>query len=235
MKWLGRIFKFFSVAACAALSAIGAGSGASAETLNITSAGVYSTNILTVLGQSGQLASAIKLTTATSSFWVFCADLYHDIYVNIDSQLTYSPALTYVTGRVTNTDTASSAISPVQSREIQYLGNFGVSIAHGNGNPLTWSTTIQNELTDIQGALWNIEYGNGTARGTAAQSNDMSLASKDYSANRANGNFSMDGRQTFVAASTPEPAIWMMLILGFASVGFVAYRRKSRRGPRYFR
>jgi hypothetical protein len=202
MKRLGCVFKFFSVAACTAVSAMGPGSVASAETLNITSASV---------------------------------DLYHDIYVNIDGQLTFSPTLAYVTGLVKNTNnSANSAISLVQSGEIKYLGNLGVAIA--NGSPFTWNTTIQNELTDIQGTVWNIEYGAGTATGAAAQTNNqtnnMSLASKNYSANRANGNFSMDGRQDLVAKTVPEPATWMMLILGFASVGFVAYRRKSRRALR---
>jgi hypothetical protein len=228
-----RLFKNVSAAACAAVLAMGAAPLASADTLNITSAGIYSTNTLTVLGQSGQLATAIKLTTATSAFWVFCVDLYHSIYVNIGSQLAYTPALQYVTGQVTSTENAlNTPLSITQSGEIQYLANLGIGIANGNGNPLTWSATIQNELTDIQGAIWNIEYGAGTATGTTAQNNDISnyisLALGHYSANWANGIDSMSGHQDFVVTSVPEPSTWAMLILGFASVGFVAYRRKSR-------
>jgi hypothetical protein len=29
-------------------------------------------------------------------------------------------------------------------------------------------------------------------------------------------------------ASVPEPATWAMMILGFAGIGFMAYRRKSK-------
>jgi PEP-CTERM motif len=32
-----------------------------------------------------------------------------------------------------------------------------------------------------------------------------------------------------VVAAVPEPATWAMMILGFAGVGFMAYRRKSKR------
>jgi len=31
-----------------------------------------------------------------------------------------------------------------------------------------------------------------------------------------------------VAFAVPEPSTWAMMILGFAAVGFVAYRQKSR-------
>jgi hypothetical protein len=32
---------------------------------------------------------------------------------------------------------------------------------------------------------------------------------------------------TFVTAGVPEPSTWAMMILGFAGIGFMAYRRKS--------
>jgi PEP-CTERM motif len=32
----------------------------------------------------------------------------------------------------------------------------------------------------------------------------------------------------FSVAAVPEPSTWAMLILGFAGVGFMAYRRKSQ-------
>jgi len=31
-----------------------------------------------------------------------------------------------------------------------------------------------------------------------------------------------------VTSGVPEPATWAMMILGFAGVGFMAYRRKSK-------
>ena len=49
-----------------------------------------------------------------------------------------------------------------------------------------------------------------------------------------NGIFVFDGEQlnlssttVTLAAAAPEPSTWAMMILGFASIGFMAYRRKS--------
>ena len=33
---------------------------------------------------------------------------------------------------------------------------------------------------------------------------------------------------TWQVAAVPEPSTWAMMILGFAGVGFMAYRRKSK-------
>jgi hypothetical protein len=33
---------------------------------------------------------------------------------------------------------------------------------------------------------------------------------------------------TAVATSVPEPSTWAMMILGFAGVGFMAYRRQNK-------
>lgn len=38
-------------------------------------------------------------------------------------------------------------------------------------------------------------------------------------------NFAVNG-QVFTAAATPEPSTWAMMILGFAGVGFMVYRRR---------
>jgi hypothetical protein len=36
------------------------------------------------------------------------------------------------------------------------------------------------------------------------------------------------GLQVDVASAVPEPSTWAMMIFGFAGVGFMAYRRKSK-------
>jgi hypothetical protein len=40
------------------------------------------------------------------------------------------------------------------------------------------------------------------------------------------------GLDTFTVTAVPEPSTWAMMILGFAGVGFMAYRRKSTRAFR---
>jgi PEP-CTERM motif len=43
------------------------------------------------------------------------------------------------------------------------------------------------------------------------------------------GNALFGVQGTFVvAAAVPEPSAWAMLLLGFAGIGFMAYRRKSK-------
>jgi hypothetical protein len=254
-----RVTKHFSAAACAVLLAMGAASGASASTLNINSAGIYSNNTLTLDGTAGQLATAIKLTTTTGdSLWVFCVDINHTIQVNIGSQKTYSPPLVYTTGQVTNNSSTGSGtgtpISPGLSGEIQYLANLGIGLAS-----TTPSTTVQNKLTAIQAAIWNIEYGLGvdgllTAK---AGSGDTLAGGQTFAAENllitgyesqaatyavagyANGIFSpggpglTDDRQGFVVTSVPEPSTWAMMLLGFAGVGFLAYRRREQSTVRF--
>jgi hypothetical protein len=39
---------------------------------------------------------------------------------------------------------------------------------------------------------------------------------------------STDSSSTITIAAVPEPSTWAMMILGFAGVGFLAYRRKDK-------
>jgi hypothetical protein len=54
-----------------------------------------------------------------------------------------------------------------------------------------------------------------------------------YGDNPPNGFFHADITSSLIAApvvsaSVPEPSTWAMMVLGFASVGFLAYRRRSQ-------
>jgi PEP-CTERM motif len=60
-------------------------------------------------------------------------------------------------------------------------------------------------------------WGNGGDSGTIA-----TTASYDVNT-QFNGTYSI--------SAVPEPSTWAMMILGFASVGFMAYRRKRSSGP----
>jgi hypothetical protein len=231
--------RLLSFAAFTAALALGQTSSASASTLNVTSAGMYSSNTLTLNGSSGQLAGPILLTTASSSFWVFCVDIYDTITVNVGSQHNFSPALVYNTDQVkTNSSTGSGTgtmISTIVSGEIQYLANLGFALASTSA-----SAIVQNELTAIQGAIWNIEYGVGKASastgdtlagGQTFTAENLLISSYETQASTnavpgyANGIYS-PGSQAFVTG-VPEASTWAMMLLGFASVGFLAYRRKS--------
>ena len=44
----------------------------------------------------------------------------------------------------------------------------------------------------------------------------------------SNGRYALDAPSLHAIAAVPEPSAWAMMILGFAGVGFMAYRRKSK-------
>jgi hypothetical protein len=189
----GRIFKNGPAAACAAVLAMGAASGASAD----------------------------------------------KVYINFGSQPGYGAPLNDAMDQVTKSSIVTDRPAIKQSGEIQYLANLGIKIA--DGNTLLWSASLQNALPAIHHANWNVEYGTalGGAGGTRAGrttvvaenlliSDHQGQVASYYYPNWANGVASREGYQDFVVTNRPEPSTWAMLILGFASVGLVAYRRKSR-------
>jgi hypothetical protein len=247
-----------SAAVCSVVLAMGAASGASAGILDITSAGIYSNNTLyEVGGKNGEgLAGPILVTTSSSSFWVFCVDVYHNITVVIGSQYNFSPALHYTTGQIqtdssTGSGTGTTLVSPVP-QEIQYLANKYLSLATTTMNNTPQNLALQNELTAVQGAIWNIEYGDGTAKAdssstiaggtTAASILAMNNAISDYEAealaNWTNGVTSglfsdnsqgvIGGTSQSLVTGVPEASTWAMMLLGFLGVGFMAYRRKGQ-------
>lgn len=191
-------------------------------------------------------------------FWVFCVDLTHNIYVNIGSQKSNSPyPVTFTTGTVTtNSSTGSgtgTALAPMPqvSQEIEYLANQGVGIANAAGAPTGWNSTVKAQLQEIQAAIWAVEYGftigtsgsgkiNAGAENTAI-TNYITLAQNFVAANPlaplAGAIYAADGTQGQATGTpggnpttpgVPESSTWAMMILGFAGVGFMAYRRKSR-------
>ena len=237
-------FRTSLLGACALL-ATGAASAASAGTLEITGAGIYSANQLDVNG-ANEYATALDLTVQGSSnpLFVFCVDLSHVIYVNIGSQLAYNPPLQYVTGLV-NTDSSGASsgtgkpLAGLVSGEIETLANLGVSIAKGGGVPGSWSSTTQDELTAVQGAIWKIEYGaavNGTPSQNTLIASDVGYAEAHPAVGYATGIYPMgENGQGFgfsqgQVTAVPEPSTWAMLLLGLAGLGIAGYRRANRSG-----
>ena len=160
------------------------------------------------------------------------------VYVNFGSQLAYGVLLNDV-DEVAKSSIVTNLPAIKQSGDVQYLTNLGIEIA--DGHPLLWSAALQNELPAIHHANWNVEY--GTALGRAGDSRDgritvaaenllisdhEGLAASYYYPNWANGVAATGGRQDLMVTNGAEPSTWVMLILGFTSVGLVAYRRKSR-------
>ena len=233
---------------------LAAGSAANATTYTINSVSTYSSltssivvNLSGHLAANGQSFNANEYSTAISlhetngsSIWVFCVDLFHTI--NVGGQ---NPSLTYTTQTLTTDNNPAGPNAPTHtgytlpanvSAEIQYLAHLGIGLAGTSGHA--------NDLTAIQAAIWEIEYGLTATANTgnsALNSTINTLISTDYrnalvagpggSAaeevyNSAHQSF-VDGNPS-LTTGVPEPSTWAMMILGFCGVGFMAHRRKPR-------
>ncbi|MCK1636141.1 PEPxxWA-CTERM sorting domain-containing protein [Bradyrhizobium sp. 157] len=91
-----------------------------------------------------------------------------------------------------------------------------VNITDGTSNTIPLSESVTAPSTN-ESSTWIRFAFNFIADGT---SNTISF-------NEVNGP-SYIGLDDVSIAAVPEPATWAMMILGFAAVGFMAYRRKSR-------
>jgi hypothetical protein len=236
-----------AVVGCAC-SIFATGSVARATTYSIDSVTAYDWNTVTLSGigynnvafneteYSTPIGLHVAGTPTNQYLWVFCVDLFHTI--NVGGQ---SPSLTYTSQSLTtdnnpaisNAPHNGYALQPNVSAEIQYLAHIGVGLANG-----PTSTTITDEVTAIQAAIWELEYGL-TAKSSDSTINNY-IASFYSSALAVSPGGSpaeelySSVHQSFVdgnpslTAPVPEPSTWAMMILGFAGVGFVAYRRKSK-------
>ena len=88
------------------------------------------------------------------------------------------------------------------------------SLAKGNGYTNNINYTHSSDLATMQ-EIFGIDPATGTPWiGDAANATDLSDL------------FVADA----IAGAVPEPSTWAMMLLGFAGIGFMAYRRKSKPG-----
>lgn len=228
------------VAGPLAAALLGTTAVASAQQVDVTNVTLdpYFTEQLDVSGFGAENAGVILLTTTTGSILpVFCVDLYHDIYVQ-----SYNPALPYAFGAVT-TDSSGpdlgngNPLKPAQEGAIQALATQGY-------HDYVTNDLNANDYVAIQGAIWQIEYtaavtstdpNNATAINTLisgdvnwADSNPLSYTEGLYPVGPGGQGFGTT--QGFVTG-VPEASTWAMMAMGFASLGYAAFRRTGKREP----
>ena len=69
---------------------------------------------------------------------------------------------------------------------------------------------------------------NNTFNGINSGYNGSDCTASDGLCGNNPSNLSFAGTVTDVASAVPEPSTWAMVLLGFAGVGFMSYRRKSK-------
>jgi hypothetical protein len=110
------------------------------------------------------------------------------------------------------------------------LAHIGIQLA--NGSP---SATVTEEVTAIQAAIWELEYGLTAHSSDSAINNYISSFYSNALAAGPGGSSAEEiynsAHQSFVDGSpslttpVPEPSTWAMMMLGFCGVGCMAYRQ----------
>jgi hypothetical protein len=151
----------------------------------------------------------------------------------------------------TNSGNGSFTYDDTTGLVSSFTGNYGgnaltfitlnAPITDVHPDPATGISTYQN-VPNTHGAnlgfdnLFPITV-NGILASTGSGSNEIvyeiSLDSPgatlvDFFSINPAGNYVFDNGTFAVTAAVPEPSTWAMMILGFAGVGFMAYRRKSK-------
>ena len=222
-------------------SAIAAGAlvatSASATEIFINKVGYYSTQKVKItkgLSSHDDIATGLVLdvnygvgpSLPVYTLWGFCVDLFHEIDAGNGYQKPVN--LQYHSGAVDN-DSNGHALTVAQTSQIYGLANLGYQLVQSAASDL------QNKLSGIQAAIWQIEYGTDgysiTPYDAGVQAYMASYITLAPSLNGAGafGLYADDFKTQGFVIGVPEPATWAMMIVGFGLVGVTL--RSSRRRP----
>ncbi|MDO9061997.1 MAG: PEPxxWA-CTERM sorting domain-containing protein [Bradyrhizobium sp.] len=230
---------------CAVLFSVIAGGAANAATIQNFDSGWY-TNTGFTAGVTNINVGSSNLSGAVYHNW-----LAFDV-TGLANQNVTAATLTFYGGNGTNTSATSETlglfdyagsinalIGNSQNNVGIYndLGNgdsYGTAVVPGNGPIQQFTVTLsQAAIADLNAAAHNqgdtrFVIGGSLLSISAPFANEQLFAIFGPGAARAPAAFL--NLETSVAA-VPEPSTWAMMILGFAGVGFMAYRRKQT-GPK---
>ena len=203
--------------------AFGLSGAAKAETIHFTSystpdaAGFGSVNAFSIGGYD-YYAGPIQINTASGSILAYCMDLFHALSSSGDYQYA--------------TFNAAAAPAGVNLTNLQIAKMTAIAI---------WGFDEFNQGHMLQAsaaqlAIWAVEYGIGANITNVTQRgyfDDLVGGLHDHYLDGKNiqALVSIDGNSQIMltqVAAVPEPSTWAMMILDFAGVGFMAYRRKRQ-------
>ena len=191
---------------------------ATAETLIITTVGTGNGDLgnVSVAGYGTPWTTPILFTdTQGQTFVVFCDDLNHVVYVGGGQSLPYVTTLVKYDG-------LGNPLSEATSNIMGQLADLG-KYDYYKGN--------EDGAIAAQAAIWVVEYNVAVSSTDPVIENDIinDLKIKNNGSGWATGLIPTNGNDTQaqLTGSVPEPSTWAMLLVGFAGVGFFAYRRKA--------
>ena len=168
-------------------------------------------------------AGPISLSNSTTSILVYCIDLYN--------VLQFPTTYTYATFNNTNVDNTHLGAVTLDIARITAIADWGFDKFASGDNVAAAAAQL---------AIWAVEFGPPgnplnphLAAGT--EMNDFNLALSATVTGYTDGRgisllIPNDASQVVITqtSAVPEPSTWAMMVLGFAGIGFMAYRRKSK-------
>jgi hypothetical protein len=205
-----------------------AGAAHAAKTIDVTYVSMNNPAVVTLSApglDEEVYDSAILLTT--KSGWtipVFCVDIWHDINLGA-ANITFKeePLTTDSSGSVSGT---GNPLSTTQIGEIGGLVDLGTALFR-NGDP-----NLATDLAGIQGAIWSIENPALTISGALDVTNSISFYetyAQSHQSADVIGLYDVNGAIQGQSMAVPEPTTWVLMLLGFGSLG--AALRQSRLTP----
>jgi hypothetical protein len=161
----------------------------------------------------------IMLTTnSPDAFIGYCDDLFHNVTIEGNQDLTYNFGLVTTNGN-------GVAISEATSNIMGQLARDGM---------IDLSKDNLNGVVAAQAAIWDVEYNVRVTSGNTIVQNDITElldTTHNDGAGFAHGFISSSGTQDLIFASpalaAPETSTWIMMALGFIGLGFAARAKRT--------
>ena len=154
-------------------------------------------------------------TSGGQTFTTYCDDLGHNVFIEGGQNLTYETALV-------TTDGEGHAITESVSIEIGQIARLGLlDAAHGD----------EDGAIAANGAIWGLLYKVApTSPNATIQSEIVSFMTNTHNDGRGWALGLVDPLQgdqaQILPEAVPEPATWLMMLIGFACIGFSIFRQR---------
>jgi hypothetical protein len=202
--------------------------------LNVTGGNtgyITDTNAGGTMSENVYVDPVIFNAAGESPFLAFCVDIYHNINLG-DLQLPNQPAhsgLLYDESTLVNNFAPVPTALGANEARIANLVNYGSYLYKHN----SLTPTIQNQLSAIQGAIWEIAnpgyevaQSNITLNGMINSMKTANLSGYGSTIKLIVPNSTSYVTQSFAVGVVPEPATWAMMLTGFFGMGAMLRSRR---------